>query len=400
MEILFLSSLSSERVINDIHSRTGRNPGYAVQKFNRLLVSGLIDSGAKVTALSNPPLVNTTTHKKFVALGEEVENRITYRYVPFINFPFLKHLCIATYTFFYVLLWGLSNRKQKAIVCDVLSVSLCAAALIASKLNRLKTIGVVTDIYGLMVGNGGTGIKRLLSSLATKLNASYVSRFSGYVLLTEAMNKEVNPKQRPYLVMEALCDNTITDEQIAAAKKSIPPTMLYAGGLFEKYGLKMLVEGFIRSTVEGKLVIYGAGPYEHELRTVCKSHPCVEYRGVAPNSEVVVEELKATLLVNPRFTTETFTKFSFPSKNMEYMVSGTPLLTTKLPGMPKDYFSHVYLFDEETTEGYAKTIRNIFQKTSEELRQKGDGARKFVLEQKNKQVQTARIVKLIQDIHR
>ena len=34
------------------------------------------------------------------------------------------------------------------------------------------------------------------------------------------------------------------------------------------------------------------------------------------NDRVVEEQLRATLLVNPRPTTEAFTKYSFPSKNM------------------------------------------------------------------------------------
>ena len=32
------------------------------------------------------------------------------------------------------------------------------------------------------------------------------------------------------------------------------------------------------------------------------------------------------------------------------MVSGTPLLTTKLPGMPMEYWEYVYLFDNEKLE--------------------------------------------------
>ena len=59
----------------------------------------------------------------------------------------------------------------------------------------------------------------------------------------------------------------------------------------------------------------------------------------------------ATLLINPRFSNEEYTKYSFPSKNMEYMASGTPILTTKLPGMPKEYYEYIYLFEEESIEG-------------------------------------------------
>lgn len=96
-----------------------------------------------------------------------------------------------------------------------------------------------------------------------------------------------------------------------------------AGGLHERYGLKMLVDAFVSNNLPGlKLVIYGSGPYEEELKGVCSQHNTVEYRGVAPNDEIVKAERDATLLVNPRPTHEEFTKYSFPSKNMEYMVSG------------------------------------------------------------------------------
>ena len=46
-------------------------------------------------------------------------------------------------------------------------------------------------------------------------------------------------------------------------------------------------------------------------------------------------------------------KYSFPSKNMEYMVSGTPVLTTRLPGMPMEYYPYVYFIEEESADGIA-----------------------------------------------
>ena len=121
----------------------------------------------------------------------------------------------------------------------------------------------------------------------------------------------------------------------------------------------------------------------------------VIYKGVKPNEEVVSAELEATLLVNPRPTHEEFTKYSFPSKNVEYMVSGTPLLTTKLPGMPEEYHKYVYLFEEETTDGYAVAIRKTLGKPMNELLAKGMEAREWVLENKNNISQTARIIELI-----
>ena len=117
--------------------------------------------------------------------------------------------------------------------------------------------------------------------------------------------------------------------------------------------------------------------------------------GGAPNSEIVKAELKATLLVNPRPTNEDYTKYSFPSKNMEYMASGTPVLTTKLPGMPKEYNDFVYLIDEETTYGICKVLKEVLTLSSEQLHRKGTEAKAFVMEQKNNCVQAKKVLDMI-----
>lgn len=393
MEILYVSTLSSEHLVNHIHQTTGRDPGYAMQKFNRLLIKGLQMSGAKITAFTNPPITRSVSSDLFVFLGKEVENNIKYKYVPLINIPIIKHLLIILYAFFYVLCWGIKERKNKVIICDVLNVSISFASLLATKLNRVQSVGIVTDIYGLMVGSSKNRFNRFISSCAHRIHDLYVTSYDKYVLLTEQMNERVNPKGKPYIVMEALCDSSLLNQEHSPVHKVNPRTVLYAGGLHAKYGVKMLVEGFIKADLKDvNLVLYGSGSYEKELLEVCRTHSNVEFRGVAPNETVMEEELKATLLVNPRFSTEEFTKYSFPSKNMEYMASGTPLLTTKLPGMPIEYYPHVYLFEEETIEGYAKTIKDILSLPADELQRKGGLAKKFVLENKNNVSQAERII--------
>ena len=396
MEILYISALSSERLIQLIYEQTGTNPGFAVQKFSRLLVKGLEANGCPIIAFTNPPVVRGVMSKLLVCLGKEEEKGVKYKYIPFLNFPILKHLCVIFYSFFYVLFWGLSNRREKAIVCDVLNVSACIGALLATKLNRIQSVGVVTDIYGLMISQHRTGLSALISRIAKKIHDVYVKNFNKYILLTEAMVNLVNPKNRPYMIMEALCDSYLANTEFKPCEKTQPRTVLYAGGLFEKYGLKMLVEGFIKANIENAtLILYGSGSYVEELKDVCSTYANVEYRGVAPNEEVVAEELRASLLVNPRFTTEEFTKYSFPSKNMEFMASGTPLLTTKLPGMPNDYYPYVYLFEEETVNGYAEALTKALSRSELDLIEFGIKGREFVLNQKNNIYQGKRILSFI-----
>lgn len=384
MKILYISALSSEKLINQIFEKTGTNPGFAVQKFSRLLAKGLVANNINVTAFSTPPITRNFSSKFLFCLGRDEEDKVSYKYIPFINLPILKHLCVMFYSFFYVLFWGLSNRREKAIVCDVLNVSACMGALLATKFNRIQSVGVVTDIYNQMVSNEKSKFAAFIDYCANSVHDIYIKNFNKYILLTEAMTNLVNPKNRPYIVMEALCDSSLSKESFIPSEKANPRTVIYAGGLFEKYGLKMLVDGFIKANVENAtLLLYGDGSYVEELKEVCKSHSNVVYKGIAPNEEVVEQELKATLLVNPRFSSEELTKYSFPSKNMEFMASGTPLLTTKLPGMPKEYYPFVFLFEQETVEGYANAIAKVLSHSEQELIEFGLKGREFVLKTKN-----------------
>lgn len=393
-QILYISSLSSKRLINEIHKKTGADPGFAVQKFNRNIVHGIIQNGINIEIYSKPPK-NNVVGCSWVSTPSEVEEGLQYNYVNFFNFPFLKDICVFLNTFWKVLVFGLSNRKRKAVVCDILAISMNMGAILASKLVGIKIVGIVTDMPGLMVG-GLENSKSFLERIKTKINLSYIRSYTHYVFLTEQMNEVINTRHRPYIVMEALCDNVLSTFPATSFVKAEPKIIMYAGGMHQRYGVKMLVEAFRKiERNDIKLVLLGSGPYVNELQQVVKEDSRVEYRGVLTNEEVILLELESTLLVNPRPTTEEFTKYSFPSKNIEYMSSGTPLLTTKLPGMPKDYYPYIYLLEDESVEGYTNTLCAVLSIAEDILREKGQSAREYVLKNKNLKVQTSRILHLI-----
>ena len=78
---------------------------------------------------------------------------------------------------------------------------------------------------------------------------------------------------------------------------------------------------------------------------------------------------------------------------MEYMVSGTPTLLTKLPGMPKEYLKYVYVLENESVDGMAKKLIEIFNLSQEELKEKGELAKEYVLNKKDNKNQAKRIIK-------
>ena len=210
------------------------------------------------------------------------------------------------------------------------------------------------------------------------------------------MNELVNPKNKPYVVIEGMVDIKMNKMQNKIEDKHEEKVIIYAGALYEKYGVKSLIEAFIElKDNDVRLWLFGDGDLANEINTYQEKDSRIKYFGVVPNEHVVREQLKATLLVNPRPSIEEFTKYSFPSKNMEYMASGTPVLTTPLQGMPQEYNDYVYLFEDETVDGMIKTLNTVLSKDKKELHHKGISAKEFVLKEKNNVVQAEKIVDMI-----
>ena len=176
-------------------------------------------------------------------------------------------------------------------------------------------------------------------------------------------------------------------------EKEIPPCVVYAGGLHEKFGVLKLVQAFTEADIPNyELKLYGSGQAVEKMKELSKENLKIKYMGVVPVSEIEVQERRAVLLVNPRPTSEEFTKYSFPSKTLEYMVSGTPLLTTMLPGIPKEYFDYVYTFGDETVKGMRDTLCRVLNFAPDDLKKKGMAGKDFVLKEKNNVIQGEKIV--------
>lgn len=384
MKIIYTSTLCEKKYIQ---SKLGANPaifGHPVQKYHKLLTDGLaMQENVEVETISAPPITPNNCKFKYIK-SETVERGIKYNHLSVVNLPKVKNICTTLSSFLKML----CITKPDVMMSDILNVSVCLGTLIACKLRRIPTIGIVTDLPDFLSTNQNIG---------TQINNKIMRSFDSYLLLTEDMYDVVNKdRNKPYVVIEGQVDihmNTVDNLLQDKADKKI---CIYAGSLKKIYGISYLSEAFIKADIpNSELHIYGDGDYKEELLKICKIHHCIKYMGVQPNDLVVQEELKASLLINPRPTNEEYTKYSFPSKNMEYMVSGTPILTTKLSGMPKEYYEYVYFIEDETVEGLRETLVELLNKSQEELHDFGQKAKRFVLEKKNNKVQARKIIDMV-----
>lgn len=387
MRIQYASSVMRNQDFLELFPDRTKMPGQQAQKFHRLMIEGFAANGCEVDVVSAAPLTPQNYPKKFFPGGFSRDGKVTYRYLKTINVPVVKNLCQLGGSFFRVLFGG---KKDAAVVCDVLHATVALGAAMAARLVGKPCVGIVTDLPELMVTDS---VSRSFSRLVDRV----LKLCTHYVLLTEQMNAVVNPEHKPYIIIEGLCDRSMEHAARPAPTDAVR-RCIYAGLLDARYGVKNMVDAFLLADVpDARLEIYGGGPYAEELTRVAASADKLLFHGTVSVDTVVEAELKATLLINPRPTHEEFTKYSFPSKNMEYMVSGTPVLTTKLAGMPEEYKQYVYLFEEETVEGMAQCFRHVLSLDRKELDTRGAEAKAFVLKHKNDAVQTQKIIQMIQE---
>ena len=98
--------------------------------------------------------------------------------------------------------------------------------------------------------------------------------------------------------------------------------------------------------------------------------------------------------MNPRPVDDEYVKYSFPSKNMEYMASGTSTLLTAIPSMPESYYPFVHLIPDNSVEHLKMGIQEAYRRWIHgESDSVAECASRFILENKTPQVQVARALR-------
>lgn len=288
------------------------------------------------------------------------------------------------------------NKTNTVAIIDPLACDLACGAIDA--LGEIPKVAVVTDIP-VFIGaiNKSSGkMKALKYQLKQQIFLRSIQKMQGYCFLTEAMNS-INFQHKPYCIVEGMVPMTMRPPvKMGKNKKRI---VMYAGGLYEKFGVKNLIEAAKELHREKfELHLYGEGNCIDYIKEVQSSYPNIVYKGVVGVDEIKEAERNATLLVNARPCDEEFTKYSFPSKTLEYMSSGRPVLTTKLPGIPVEYFNYLYTMNDNCIDTIRSTLIELLSLAENELDEKGLRAQRYVAENKNAKAQTMKFIKMAKGI--
>ena len=280
--------------------------------------------------------------------------------------------------------WAQINQKAdvRIIVYSMNSTFLKAAKTIKSIIPKARICLIVPDLPTYMSNY------KWPISLLKKIDILRIEKLRRivdfYSLYCYQMACQLKLKPKECIVTEGFVNrnkiNLIKKESFHSKK-----ICLYAGDLKPIYGIQTMIDAFATISVSCELHIYG----KKELIGQYNLNKNVKYMGMLSPEEVFEKMKESDLLINPRPSSLELAQFSFPSKTFEYMASGTPCVMCNLPGLSSDFLPYIYIFEDETVEGFQKTIETILNKTDCELAEKGNEAAIFLLENKttNKQMQ-------------
>lgn len=390
-KIIFLCGVWRKENENIILNNSIGGIQSAANVFQNNIIEGLDINLRQPLILLNEVFVGSfpRRYKKAYVRGGEwnhslIKHHIDYN-IEFLNLPLIKHSSRLQHSKKYI---RKVCNEDIILIGYSMTYSIVKALTYAKRYNpNIKTCLIIPDLPEYMnLGKRKNSIINLIKSMVTKRLYHEIKKIDSFVILTKYMLEKLHVK-KPYIVVEGIASeiDSIMPLNNNFEKKNI----VYTGSLAQKYGVIDLVEAFEK--IEGEelqLIICGSGDAAEYIKQASARDNRIKYMGTVSNAEARIIQANAYLLVNPRNNKEEYTKYSFPSKTMEYMATGRPVLMYKLKGIPDEYDEFLYYINENM----GQSIQQVLLIESWKLAEKGEKARRFVLEKKNKEIQCKRII--------
>ena len=388
-QVLFVGFALSQGLFDELLATDIGMP-VQTQRFGWAVVDALQRAGVEVSVVSAAPALDYPKNSRILfGRARFRAHGVEGVAIPFVNVIGIKHVS----RYLSSLLLGhreARRRKPSAVIVHGVHSPFIWSALRVGHRFGIPVIVIMTDAPSQRTQHDSK-LSWRMKHADRRLILSGLRRVDGVITLTSALAEDFAPG-RPSLLMEGIARPLPLLDEVQAVQGS-PVTdryVVYAGGLREEYGVGELVRSVAMSVGDWKLRVYGRGPLQPEIEAAAAASDRVVFGGLADTGELARAYAEADLLVNPRPVHPDFTRYSFPSKILEYMAAGRPVLTTELPEIPEDYVPHLNLADDDAA-SMARAIDRIMQQSRADLDDVGSAVKKFIIETRGADAQGVRM---------
>lgn len=394
MRILYFCYCPEEKYLSDIEKLEYYSTCVGAIVQSREFIHGLRENGTDVTVCCLMPYKHGESPSKYVHYKAGDNN---YAYLSYWNLPLIQEISRFFSAYGIIRKWLKSARGDDNVILVALNNYLpvsVAANLVKKKAVSLTYVQDLTDdLYSGSALKQMSPVKRLLVKPYVKIIKAVTEKYDGFIYVSGKMAEKMNVvRKKPSMVLEGICES-MDKLQVMRDKKN---AVMYAGSLHKKYGIEKILETFSRiERQDVELWICGRGEMEDEVHRFSERDNRIKYLGFRPHSEIMELEQQARLLINLRDPREEYTKYCFPGKMFDYMLSGTPVYTTRVEGIGDDYYQHLYFSNTYNEDDMSKDICTILKKEQSELDSFGQSARRFVKEKASGVNQARRFIEFV-----
>ena len=400
MNCAFLSTLVPESLFEIVESNTRRSMPAAATALELHIHEGLCKNLKNHIPIFNIlPISSFPQYYKKCFINESFFSANGYdlqKNIGFCNLKGLKNKSISREVFKHLYKWCCENSGEKILFVYTISAPfMSACSRLKSKFKDLRICAIIADLPNMSsLEKNNSVVKKISSHFLSCWAYSLQNCVDFYVLLTKQMANYMCI-QKPYCVMEGIATE-FPEVENKNRNSNNNKTILYAGTLHERFGVKNLVDAFtLIPHKDFQLMICGVGDSEKYIENKSKNDKRIVFLGRQPRKKVLELIQSASVLVNPRQNNEEFTKYSFPSKNLEYLSSGIPFVAYKLDGIPDEYDDYVNYVKNNSLESLKETLIDVTLDINGEYKRKSEKALLFVMQYKSVIPQTKKIIDLV-----
>lgn len=350
MKVLFLCGMYHNDNENEVIEVSKGSVDFAANIFQRKLLNGFRTVCSDVSVLSAPFIGSYPNRSKLMFFKGFSKQQDEIRYVEFCNIWGIRNFSRARALKKACKEYLDGDGEKILVVYSAHTPFLETAAYIKKRIPQVKICLVVPDLPQFMnLAARVSPLYKVAKSLDIKKMHRLMRCVDQYVLLTDPMKARLPVGQKSYFVVEGIVDREELEKRLPNKEVGVDQVkhIVYTGTLNERYGVKTLVEEFVKNTDQTlRLVICGRGDSETYIQQCAQKDNRIFFLGQVTPKVAREWTCKADVLVNPRPNDEEYTKYSFPSKNIEYLLSGNPVVCYKLDGMPEHYSRFVsFVYD-------------------------------------------------------
>lgn len=315
--------------------------------------------------------------------------------VGYLNFPYINLLSKKSAMKKQAKEWGHCHGKDDVtvFVYQMHTPFLSAANAIKKIIPNARVVLIVPDLPQYMDMHMSI-LKKILKRIDWVIMQQYLKRVSHYVLYSKHMADFLKLQPDSWIVMEGSYDPSLLIDGGETYQNTEKIAVMYSGVLDMRYGIPQLLDAMELLDDRYELWLTGDGNAVPLIQERAKSDSRIRYFGFLPSREALLKKQReATMLISTRDPNEPASKYCFPSKLFEYMVSGKPVLSTRIQGIPEEYFGFLISLPGVEPQTLCSSIMRVAQMSETERELFGSKARDFILMNKNNVAQAEKILK-------